>query len=548
MRTSASSSQKASPKKSNAREDGEYQGLVQQLRSASAWPLFTTEATRNGSLYDYFLDALPANRRQHYVCRACRKFIDKFGGLVTIGEGGVTSTLLWEIAPDGFFHDAVVALRDRTGTAKVTGIFLNREDTWGLAENASPKSPNASGKWYHMHVDTSAWGQHARHLLLNDEQLMAEKLQDFETLNRALADFPMELVRQAHTLLSTGSLYRSEKCIGVAKWLLDLHESLSTTKHKIRNKNLVWRAVALAPPGFCHVRSTMIGVLLTDLAEGKPFDQIKAAFDSKLSPMQYQRPQAAPTDGQLAAAEAVISKLASAGALKRRFAKLDEVIAHAIWTPRLSEETLDGSVFGHLKQSKPSSIDIPAQTMTWDKFNWTVLPTAERVELLVPSGAMPFFAFVTASDSDAPPILQWDHETARNPVSWYVYVHGSLADWWNLAAGTYCDVDAVTLQPTGWNENKADHQGDGAYFILRGARDVHYKKAGLGLFPEMLRAEYRPIRSAIEAYSQSRALEGAKAASACGLVLKKSNAAWGHVTVRVTTKGARVLYKLDRWD
>ena len=551
MRTSTSSSQKPSSQKppKNAREDGEYQELVQQLRGAAAWPLFTTDAT---DLYATFLENLPAARRQHYECRACRKFVDRFGGLVSIDESGMPMPLLWgregaaAAASSDFFGDAILALAERAIKARVTGVFLSSESTWGLAENASPKSPNSDGRWHHMHVQPTRVMIHRPGALLTSEQVAAEKLQDYGTLSRGLAEFSSALVQQAFTMLSTGALYRSEKCIEVAKWLLALHEARDATKHKIRKENLVWRAVALAPPGFCHVRSTMIGALLTDLEAGKPFNEIKASFDSKLSPIQYQRPTSAPTDGQLAAAEKVIEKLASAGALRRRYATLEDVDPHAIWLPKAIHAEIQDSIFGHLKAKKSSTIDIPAQSMTWDKFSWTVLQAAERVELLVPHVAGPYFAFVTASDPAAAPILQWDHEDRRNPVSWYLYHNGARPEWWGLTSGAYVDVTAITLQPSGWHQPR-EHQGDGAYFLLKGARDLYHTRAGLGLFPETLRAEYHGIRSAIEAFSKSRTLEGAEAASACGIALQKGSGAWG-ATFRVTTKGIRVSYKLDRFD
>jgi hypothetical protein len=209
-------------------------------------------------------------------------------------------------------------------------------------------------------------------------------------------------------------------------------------------------------------------------------------------------------------------------------------------------------VFGHLKNDKretPDPIDVnQAQVITWDKFNWTVLPNAERLEVYAEYGKSGFFAFVTASNPEAPPILQWDSETNRNPVSWYLYHGGSQPSHWNLAAGEFHEVTAVTLQPSGWTSEKAaTHQGDGAYLIVRGCRDTSPDRAGLGLFPEILRSEYHSIRAAMEAYSRSRKLSGEEEASACGMALQKSSASWNQL-VRVTVAGARVLYRLDRWD
>ena len=520
-------------------EDGydDLSRLIQANVARAEGPLFTTDAT---DLFDLFLAQLPPERRQHYTCRNCRQFIERFGNLVTITAGGVQVPLLW-VLPEvpRFFSLAVNAPEAAVSQARVTGVFLSGDGVWGTPSNVSKMGV----RWNHLHGQS---GNIFRHALLTAGQAMAEKLEDHGMLSRGLAEFPLEMVKEAHRLLTAGGLYRSEKCIGVAKWLLDLHEALNATQNRRNRANLVWRAVATAPAGFCHVRSTMIGTLLEDIAAGLPFESIRRKFDEKLNPAIYQRPQSAPSDGQLAAAEAVVAKLASAGSLARRFATLDDLKGREIWLPKAPKEDApaDG-VFGHLKSTaKPSSgVDISAQFITWEKFARTALPDAERIEMFVPHRAASFFAFVTAENLDAPPILQWDREGARNPVSWYQYVDGSLPSQWGLANNGYVDVVAIIPQPSQWC-GQNEHQGDGAYFVLRGAKDT--RSAGLALFPETLRSEYHGIRKSIEAYSNSRHLPECPNPAA-GLCIQKSMRSMG-VMLRVTSKGGRASFTVDRWD
>jgi hypothetical protein len=527
-------------------EDASYSALLASMVGINAGPLFTTDAA---SLYDVFLDALPPGRRQHYECRPCRTFVDRFGGLVTIEPDGQARSLLWNAwtAPAVFFAGAIRAVAAALSKAKVTGVFLSSEKVWGVPSTKSAKSP--SGAWHHMHIVPDVDMVHRPTVLLTSAKVMAEKVHDYGMLQRGLAEFPVEIVQQAHTLLTTGGLYRSEKCIGVAKWLLDLHEARLATKHKVHRENLVWRAVATAPAGFPHVRTTMIATLFEDIVARKDFANIKRSFDAKMAPLQYMRPQAAPTDGQLAAAESIIAKLGAAGALARRYARLEDVVSKAIWTPKPpSEPSVQAGVFDHLRKGPKTqeTIDVPTQTLTWEKFRRTVLPTAQKIEMLVPDIGN-FFAFVTAVNHEAPPILQWDIEGRRNPVSWYLYNGGSPATRWKLAGGSYVDVDAITLQPTLWGIPElagASRHGDGAHFILRGSADT--AKPGLALFPEILKNDFHGIRSAIEAFSAAGKLDGAESASACGLCLQQSGQQ--PLTVRVAIAGARVLYRIDRWD
>ena len=543
---------------SSPNEDAEYQGLLRRLKrpflATEDRPLFATDAE---GLFDVFLTELPADRRAHYVCRSCRSFVEHFGGLVTIdGDGGHALSPFWEgWHPPSFFDASVRAMGRVVARAKVTGVFLSETPILGLPANESPKAER--GWWHHMHAILPDAMIRKPHPTLSVSQEMAERRAEYGMLSHGLADFPIDVVRQAHVLLTTGQLYRSEKCIGVAKWLLDLHEVREATKNRVAHENLTWRAVASAPPGFCHVRSTMIGTLLEDIRDGRSFDAIKRAFDSKMAPIQYQRPQAPPTDGQLAAAEKTVAKLASAGALARRFARLEEVLPFALWTPKPVEEHLRsdhrtssrGSVFGHLKTKTPTAPPVtpPAQAMTWAKFQKEILPTAERIEYQTKASVAAFFAFVTAVDPSAPPILQWDREDARNPVNHYLYTTGSYSEDWGLANGVWVEVTAITPQASSWTSSATQH-GEGVYVLLRGARDQK-RVAGLSLFPENMRSEYHGIRAAIEAFSRAGALEGWEASNACGVALQKgAGPSWWNQTFRVTSRGSTLTYKLDRWD
>ena len=403
-------------------EEDQYQQLLSNVRNrfagavASKPALFTADTPR---LFDVFLDALPEDRRQHYTCHACQRFVNTYGGIVTILPDGSTSPVMWD--PDAappFFRASVRAVARAVTRAKVDGVFLSSEKSWGLPQNKSEKAPFL---WKHMAVTPEPALVFRKTVLQSADQKAAERREEYGMLNRGLAEFPIETVRQAHTLLTTGQLYRSEKCIGVAKWLLALHEAIETNKG--RRDNLTWLAAATAPAGFCHVRSGMIGTLMEDIAARLPFADIKRRFDDKMAPSNYQRAQTGPSAGQIAQAEKVVAELQAAGALERRYATAADL--QFLWQPTVAkaEKAAASGVFAHLtpksKATAPAALAVPARTMTWEKFARTVLPSAVSVEVQVPATCDRFAALVTAANKDAPPILQWDAEDARNPVSWY---------------------------------------------------------------------------------------------------------------------------------
>ena len=190
---------------------------------------------------------------------------------------------------------------------------------------------------------------------------------------------------------------------------------------------------------------------------------------------------------------------------------------------------------------------MPPVTMTWEKLARTVLPTAASIEFVVPAAKAPYTALVTAKNAGAPPILQWDFDDRRNPVSQYVYLNGSPPEQWNLTPGAHHPVTAVTLQPWMWHPTKTfDHHGAGVMFLLKGAKDTKHEGGG-GFFPSYLKSEYHEIRATMEAYAKSAVIAGKDESEACGIVLTKG-ATWNHLFRITTEDGVCMTYNLDRWD
>lgn len=526
-----------------APEDDHYDAFLHELQrqftenlQAGDNLLFTTDGE---GLFDAYLQAIPERRRQYYTCSCCRTFVNRYGGLVTIDAEGNKVPVLWGNEAPGLHHEGSVAMRRIVRRAQVTGVFLASEPVWGHAE---------AGGFQHMHVKPAPALLYKRGLL-SAGQAMAAKREDFRTVARALAEFTPHHIQQALNLLRTEALYRSEKVLGVAEFLHKLHADREAAKGSEARDNILWRAVAGAPAGFCHPRSSMIGTLLEDIAAGMSFDLVSRRFAEKMHPLQYQRPQAAPTAGNIARAEKMVAELGVESALRRRFARLDDI--EAIWKPVPAQDTPSfAGVFGHLApkgaEARARNLSAPVQDITWEKFRRTVLPGARKIEFRVPSGRINYCGLVTAADPDSKPILQWDTEESRNPVSWYVYNGGSSAEDWGLQAGSLVAVTAVTLQPSMWaGEEKHQHQGKSVIFILEGARDR--RDASLCLFPEILKSELREVRATIEAFSRTRTLQGAEEASANGVRIGERGNVHAHV-FRVTSDVGIAEYFIDRWD
>lgn len=502
--------------------------------------LFKTDVP---DLWETYLNSLPEATRQYHTCTACRHFIQRYGSLVTIDSQGRQRSALWadSVFAPAYYFPALQKMQELVEHAKVIGVFIPEERVLGTPQ---------TGDWRHLAITVPLNLVHVSRALTAN-QTAAERLEDFKTMQRAIGEFNRAVVAQAVVILEADALYRSEKVLGPAKWLLELHDVLANAPDtQWSYDNLIWRAVASAPPGFAHPRSSMIGTLLEDLAEGLPLADVSRKFKAKMDPLQYQRPQAAPSAGNLASAEKLVEKLGIAPSLVRRFARPEDV--QTIWTPPRSKtpatptEGVFAGIAPKVKAPAPTDakvLDLPSQNMTWTRFAETALPKALAVEVYLTNNPQPITAFTTAVHPDAPPILQWDREDVRNPVAWYVWNNGSVPRDWSLTANRFHKVWGISNSPSHWFGSNPPNQKEAAVLLIEGLRET--KQSGSALFPEILKSELHSVRSSIEAYSRKHHLEGLAGPHAGGLVIGHDSKA--QVRVRVTTAASRAEYVIDRW-
>lgn len=434
--------------------------------------LFKTNAT---DIYETYLSNLPVNAQQHYQCRACASFFNKYGGLVTIDDNGMMQSVLWdETAVPTFFAKAVRAVKRLVLSSQVVGVFLSDVKTLG-----QPKT----GEWTHIHAKLPTALVY-RDRVLTAGQKMAEKAQDFRMLTTALQSYPLATVEQALALIQSETMYRSDRVLGIAQWFKEVMVKRDSILNPEQKRNFTWLTVATAPTGFTHVRSSMIGTLLDDIQLGMQASLVSARFAEKMNPANFMRSQSAPSTNAIYEAEKLVAKLGIETALQRRYAKFEEV-PNFLWKPnatvnRLMGEQVRGGVFGRLtpKISTASNVmNLPTSVMTWAKFHRTVMQTADKIEVMVdnPNRLM---ALVTASDANAENIMQWD-----NPFSWYY--HGGIDTEMKRrveeAGGRYedneircsllweglTDLDLHCITPTGEHINYSHKRGRcGGYLDL----------------------------------------------------------------------------------
>jgi len=507
-----------------------FEKLVAEKIANNKQPLFTTDVPAV-TLWFKYLNGIPYNR-QYYNCNHCRRFIEQYGKLVTIENGVYTKPLLWnndDPEVPAFFREAVSMMWAVVKCSKVNGVFYSDSKQWGVYQ---------TGEWTHLCGEASTC---VKNPLKTASQLMAEKQQEFELLKRTVTALDRHTMNTVNTIISQGDLYRSEKAVEVAKWLSELVNN-SKTFFDYHVDTLIWNAVATAPVGFAHVKNTLLGTLIEDVQAGLPFAVISRRWAEKLHPLQYQRPTAAPTAGNVATAEKIFEKLGLENSIKRRFARLDEIPKEAlIWAESSDRvnavKTVPTGLFSSLLEEQHEIMKLKPTAMSWVKFARDVLPITTKMVLHTPENGA-FYGFLTAEDETAPPIVQWDSVDRRNPFTWYFWSGLSSRTIWGL--DTKATVLGIMESPATWYQPKS-HHGDKLFFILKNCRET--VAPGICLFPEVLKSELREVRSTIEAYNNRNKVSLAP----YGQQGANGISGWGN-TFEVTTPGTKQLITLDRFE
>lgn len=521
--------------------DYDYNAFIQRINerfNTLTGPIFETDA--EGLYAAYLASFSEGEQRQYHTCSCCKQFIEHFGSLAVVDDAGHIRSAIWDAddAPE-HYADAVSAMARLVQRANLTKPFISDERQYGTAKSTVPTTGHI---WTHFAIKPDASRIYKGPITVSAFAAASAKREEFGSVCHALGEYSKDTVAIALKLLTDDQVANSAAVLGQARFLADLHAIKATAVGSNLRSNLIYRAVAVAPSGFCHPRSSMIATLLDDIASGKTFEQAQRAWNAKMHPLAYQRPQAAPTSGAIAQAEKLFAELGLTPALKRRIARLDEI--PKLWEPKKENEPEANGVFGHLTPKGNKSVEsmtAPAISITLDKFVRTVVGGAAKIEIHLGNTAN-FLSVTTSEVEDAPKLLQWDHSFA-----WYVWNGGSTPTQYGLKTG-WAEIAAVTRLPSRWGdeaEQKFIHHGDGLIFMVEGARET--RVAGAALFPSLLRSELREVRSVIENYSNTAKMQGLADGSAIGIDIRQSGASYP-VTVRVTSATGQQTYKIDRWD
>lgn len=519
-----------------------------ELTESGNEPLFNTNAD---DLFRLFIMNLPADARQHYVCRSCAKFVDTYGGLVAIDSNGNLNPVLWADSAPGIFGDASRAIREHIQVrAKITSIFYADEITLGTP---------VTKEWSHLYVQIPRVPFYGIFSTGSNsvEEKTAQSKELYKMTCNAIAEYKPENVKTAMQMVNSKAISGINVIEKQCKWFDQLLTNISKL-NSTKRSNAIWLSIATTNPANCHIKSGMLGTILDDIKAGENTKAIKTKFEKKMDPLKYMRTQSKSNDGNIQAAENLFKKLGiGADALERTFATIDDL--ECIWKEPVKTKTTESKgIFDSLKSSNKSSTDLinwdnalDKGLMTFERFREEIMPNIEELQIRIYEYAgNNISTLLTAASKDSAPIFKYDSLDKRNQVSYYLYSGSPISIYdFRISGRNIYKVPAICYDPDVWG-GKDITDGCGVHFIIDGAKDLSCHKHGNAIFPSVLRYELHEVRNTIENLSKETKIIGDVEDSVCAFRLQKEAQYDKSVAPKFCAKTSNmglVKFQIDRW-
>lgn len=403
-------------------------------------------------LFDEYLAAFPVGtnplfrERTTHDCQCCKHFLRNLGSLVRITEAGVET--LWSIDGLPAPYDTVAARLDALikGAADFVPYFT-KEPRFGTRSNFDNQDPSI--EWHHFYGDTP------RVCKASDPgSRIADLKSAKQILSRGLNEIRPDDIDQVLDLISSNALYRGEEF----KKSVQNFKALRQRYAAAQDKSLFVLRNLLAPAA--RFRNTVIGTLLTDLADGDGLEVAVKKFETKVAPLNYKRPTALITPRMIEQAVGTLRDLGLEEAIERRIAAPEDLnVSDVLFVDASVSKRLQGGVEALLLDAvKPKKTR--AKEGTEISIEDFVALGHKRIELVLDRNHLSNFAAITAPVNRAVKrLFKWNNNfawsydgDATDSIKQRVKKAGGNIDALlrcSLAWSNYDDLDIHCVDPSG---------------------------------------------------------------------------------------------------
>lgn len=462
-------------------------------------------------------------------CNFCNNFIRRYGNIVALdAEYKIMSLFDFDI--EGEFKNVAKELSTLIKSGQISEVFFEtyaelnglpyekcnkRQDTYRLGidtntkrytreeaaaynegkdESEWPVKPNQVVKFDHVHLDLpKAFVSMAA---LSVASINAKYVSACEVFQRTMEDIPLATLTLVRDLINQNSILDGEADLPKVEALITMKTAYEQTSIDDRDN---WCWVTSHGFKFAKVKNDLIGVLLTDLAEGMNLMDACKLWNKRKDPVNYMRAVAPFTETQKKNAAKKIKELGVEESFVRRLATIDDIKASEILhinsgKGEIAEVSILDSIKAPSHQHKKNEFK-NVEEVSIEKFMSDILPGCTSVEAYLTNKHKGNMVNMTTTKDDADkPIFKWGNS--------YSYTfNGNLAGKSMIKEAVKSEggaVDGVLRFSIMWaegNDDDSDLDAHAQERNSRGSNTIMYSRKSSSLTQGKLDIDIRHPRS-----------------------------------------------------
>lgn len=431
-------------------------------------------------------------------CNLCHNFIRRYGNIVAVdkdyglmslfdveteGEYAEASSIMSKavkgsVIQDAFFETAEELKKlgyapfDNGAATHRIGMAVNHKRyTKEEAEKFGVVKPNEIRTFNHLCLDLAKAFVPVTSASI--ESIQGEYRDAKNVFKRAMDEISIDTLQLVRDLINQGSLLDGTTHLYKIEQFIPYMESY--TKLGANQKNN-WAWVTSYKLPFAKFRNELIGVLCSELSEGKEINEAAQAWNKRVDPANYMKVSAPITKKQIEEAKKFVEEGGYIESFTRRFATIEDIKVDEIKHINIGNgEVKTASIFDGLSKSTPSRHKRNefegVEEVNIDKFMKDILPTCTSVEAYLDnSHEGNLVSLTTAIKPDSKPIFKWD-----NNYSWTF--KGNLAGKSQIKEAVKTQggkVDGVLRFSIMWAEDSVDDSDLDAHCVESNGEEIYF--------------------------------------------------------------------------
>ena len=282
------------------------------------------------------------------------------------------------------------------------------------------------------------------------DAIMADYRDAKNVFQRAMEEIPLDTLNLVKDLINQDSLLDGKTHLYKVEQFILFKQQYDNLERSKRD-NWCWITSYKLP--IAKFKNELIGVLCTELAEGKELNEACQTWNKRVDPVNYMKATAPITKKQIEEAKKFVEENGYEESFNRRFATIDDVKASEIkhinvGTGELKQVSIFDGVKSTSTRHKRSEFD-KVEEVSIEKFMTDILPTCTSVEAFFENRMEGnLVSLTTANNKESKPIFKWS-----NNYSWTF--NGNLAGKSQLTQMVEAKggrVDGVFRFTHSWNE------------------------------------------------------------------------------------------------